>query len=108
MLRARPTLLHFRVSLPTQPLPRPAGSGVLDIFSGFGGGAPHLQSQGKAPRGRDWTFSIKLLTFSGLKCAVSLYFAQTLLRSAKRAQGCQNSRKFCFQHQRCSKVTQVF
>ena len=25
MLRARPPLLHFRVCLPTQPLPRPAG-----------------------------------------------------------------------------------
>ena len=84
------------------------GSGVLDTFSGFGGGAPHLQSQGKAPRGRGWTFSIKLFTFSGLKFAVSLYFVQTLLRNAKRARGCQNCRKCCFQHKRCSKVTQVF
>ena len=55
------------------------------------------------------TFSIcKLLTFSGLKCAVSVYFPQTLLRNAKLARGCQNCRKLCFKHQRCSKVTQVF
>ena len=40
--------------------------------------------------------------FFGLKCAVRLYFAQTLLRNAKRARSCQNCRKFCFQHQRCS------
>ena len=75
------------------------GSGLPGIFSGFGGGAPHLQSH--------WTFSIKLLTFSGLKCTVSLYLAQTLPREAKRARGCQNCRKFFFQHQRCSKITQV-
>ena len=66
MLRARPPLLHFRVFLPTQPLPRPAGvirgaytgavQAYFDIFSGFAGGAPHLRSQGKAPRGRGWTF----------------------------------------------------
>ena len=66
------------------------------------------QSQGKATRGRGWTFSIKLLTFSGLKCAVSLYFSQTLLRNAKFARVCPNCRKFCFKHQRCSEVTQVF
>ena len=34
MLRARPPLLHFRVSLPTQRLPRPAG-----VIRGFYTGA---------------------------------------------------------------------
>ena len=33
MLRARPPLLHFRVSLPTQPLPRPAGL-IRDAYTG--------------------------------------------------------------------------
>ena len=78
---------------------------VLDIFSGFGVGAPRLQSQGRAPWGRGWTSSIKLLTLSGLKCAISLYFAQTLLRDAKLARGCQNCKNFFFKQ---SKVTQVF
>ena len=41
------------------------------------------------------TFSIcRLLTFSGLKCAISLYFAQTLLRNAKLARGYQSYRNF--------------
>ena len=41
------------------------------------------------------TFPIcKLLTFSGSKCAISLYFAQTLLRNAKLARGYQNQRNF--------------
>ena len=39
------------------------------------------------------TFPIcKLLTFSGSKCAISLYFAQTLLRNAKLARSYQNHR----------------
>ena len=43
------------------------------------------------------TFSIcKLLTFSGLKCAISLYFAQTLLRNAKLFRGYQSHRNFAF------------
>ena len=33
MLRARPPLHHFRVSLPTQLLPRPAGL-IRDAFTG--------------------------------------------------------------------------
>ena len=41
------------------------------------------------------TFSIrKLLTFSGLKCAIRQYFAQTLLRNAKLARGYQSHRNF--------------
>ena len=36
----------------------------------------------------------KLLTLSGLKCAISLYFAQTLFRNAKLARGYQNHRNF--------------
>ena len=46
--------------------------------------------------------------FSGLKFAISQNFAQTLLRKAKLARGCQNCRKFCFKHQRCSQFSQVF
>ena len=64
MVRARPPLLHFRVPPPQTSL-------------------AYL------------TFSIrKLLTFSGLKCAISLYFAQTLLRNAKLARGYQNHINF--------------
>ena len=33
MLRARPPLLHFRISLPTQLLPRPAGL-IRDAYTG--------------------------------------------------------------------------
>ena len=41
------------------------------------------------------TFSIcKLLTFSGLKCSISLYFTQTLPRNAKLARGYQKHRDF--------------
>ena len=41
------------------------------------------------------TFSIcKLLTFSGLKCVISLYFAQTFLRNAKLARSYQKQRNF--------------
>ena len=39
-------------------------------------------------------FICKLLTFSGLKCAINPYFAQTLLRNAKLARGYQNHRNF--------------
>ena len=66
--------------LPTQPSPPPA-----EVIRGAYTGAVQAY----------FTFSIcKLLTFSGLKCAISLYFAQTLLRNAKLARGYQNHRNF--------------
>ena len=46
--------------------------------------------------------------FFWLKMCLSLSPAQTLLRKAKLARGCQNCRKFCFKHQRCSQFSQVF
>ena len=53
--------------LPTQPSPLP-------VIRGAYTGAVQAYV----------TFPIcKLLTFSGSKCAISLYFAQTLLRNAK-------------------------
>ena len=79
MLRARAPLLHLRVS-PPHPASPPAGviggacTGVVQAYLTF--------------------CNCKLLTFSGLKCAISLYFAQTLLRNAKLARGYQNHRNF--------------
>ena len=67
------------------------GSGVLDIFSGFGGGAPHPQSHGDEVR----HFLSNYSFFLARNFAVSLYFAQTLLRNAKLVWGCQNC-EFCF------------
>ena len=75
------SILEF--SVPTQPLPRPAGvirgayTGAVQAYLTFS-----LALQGKAPRGRGETFSIKLLIFLARNFAVSLYFAQTLLRLA--------------------------
>ena len=50
-------------------------------------------------------FSIcKLLTFS---CAISLYFAQTLLRNGKLARGCQNQRNFALNIRGALKLRRV-
>ena len=71
--------------LPTQPSPSLPPASYLPELLGrlYGRGSGYL------------TFSIcKLLSFSGLKCAISLYFAQTLLRNAKLARGYQNHRNF--------------
>ena len=81
MLRARPPLFHLGFPRPTQP-PPPTLAGVIR-------GAYRCAAQAYL------TFSIrKLLTFSGLKCAISLYFAQTLLRNAKLVRGYQDHRNF--------------
>ena len=82
MLRARPPLLHFRD--PPLPPPPPPFAGVI---RGAYTCAVHAYL----------TFSIyKLLTFSGFKRAISLYFAQTLLRNAKLSRGYQSHRNFAF------------
>ena len=60
MLRARSPLLNFRVPLPTQPTP-PAGV-IRGAFTGA------VQSY--------LTFSIKLITFSGLTCAMTYILAK--------------------------------
>ena len=79
MLRARPPLLHFRVSPP--PLPASPARVIRGAY--------------KVAVQAYLTFSIcKLLTFSDLKCAISLYFAQTLLRNANLARGYENHRNF--------------
>ena len=81
MLRARPPLFHFRVP-PLHPAsPPPPIAGVIR-----GGYTCAVQAY--------LTSICKLLTFSGLKCAISLYFAQTLLRNAKLSRGYQNQRNF--------------
>ena len=86
MLRAMPPLLHFRVLLPHPPSPPPPPPPPL---AGVIKGAYTCAVQAYL------TFSIcKLFTFSGLKCARSLYFAQTLLRNGKLARGYQNHRNF--------------
>ena len=77
--------------LPTQPSPRPL-AGVIR-------GAYTCAVQAYL------TFSIcKLLSFSGLKCAISLYFAQTLIRNANLARGCQNHRNFALNTRGALKV----
>ena len=82
MPRARPPLLHFRVPPPHPVFPPPFLAGVIR-------GAYTCAVQAYL------TFSIrKLLTFSGLKCAIRQYFAQTLLRNAKLARGYQSHRNF--------------
>ena len=83
MPRARPPLLHFRVPPPHPVFPPPP------FLAGVIRGAYTCAVQAHL------TFSIrKLLTFSGLKCAIRQYFAQTLLRNAKLARGYQSHRNF--------------
>ena len=85
MLRARPPLLHFRVSPPHPAFPPPPSPSLARVIRGADTGAVQAYL----------TFSMcKRFTFSGLKCAISLYFAQTLLRNAKLARGYQNHRNF--------------
>ena len=82
MLRASPLFSILGFSLPTQSPPPPLLAGVIR-------GAYTCAVQAYL------TFFIcKLLTFSGLKCAINPYFAQTLLRNAKLARGYQNQRNF--------------
>ena len=117
MLRARSPLLHFRVSLPTQPLPRPAGvirgayTGAVQAYLTFSLALevelPTSKAREKRPGARLDIF-YQTAHFFWLKMCLSLSPAQTLLRNAKLSRGCQNYRKFCFKHQRCSKVSQVF
>ena len=76
-------LLHFRVSPPHSASPSPPSP--AGVIRGAYTGAVQAFL----------TFSIcKLLTFSGVKCSMSLYFAQTLLRNAKLGRGYQNHRNF--------------
>ena len=95
MLKARPLLLHFRVSPPHSASPPPRLAGVIrGVYTGAV----------KA----SLTFSIcKLLTFSGLKCAISVYFAQTFLRNAKLARGYQNHRNFALNIRGALKLRRV-
>ena len=73
--------------LPTYPSPLPPPSPPPPPTAGVIRGAYTGAVQAYV------TFPIcKLLTFSGSKCAISLYFAQTLLRNAKLARSYQNHR----------------
>ena len=76
-------MLHFRVPPPHPAFPPPPPYLPESLGRLYGAVQAYL------------TFSIcKLLSFSGLKCAISLYFAQTLLRNAKLARGYHNHRNF--------------
>ena len=114
--RAPRTILEF--PLPTQPIPRPAGvirgayTCAVQAYSTFSlvfeVVRPTSKAREKRPGEAVRHFLSNCSLFLARNFAVSLYFVQMLLRNAKLARGCQNCRKFCFTHQRCSRVTKVF